>query len=89
MITHLFKDKNGYLIFLKDHTDKNNKYLIPDGAEKVEIKRGDNIILPLNVDTEFTKIFFNPKIEHLVNEYVGKDESFYKEECHVVDYLKK
>jgi hypothetical protein len=25
------------------------------GAEKVEIKRGDNIILPLNVDTEFTE----------------------------------
>ena len=22
IITHLFKDKNGYLIFLKDHTDK-------------------------------------------------------------------
>ena len=55
IITHLFKDKNGNLIFLKDYTDKQNKYLIPDGTEKVEIKRGDNIILPLNVDTEFTE----------------------------------
>ena len=177
-ITHLLQDKNGNQIFLKNYTTKQNRYLIPDGAERVEIKRGDNIILPLDVDTEFTdyvgdlkkvtyaeleengcrfktqylrqqnflkhklsqainisdiisiediasgrikeipadlikelensklarnqmistqfkhcihedaKIFFNPKIERLVNEYVGKDELFYKEECHVLDYLK-
>ena len=178
IITHLFLDKDGNQLFLKDYTTKQNRYLIPDGAEKVEITRGDNIILPLNVDTEFSdyvgylkkityaeleenscrfqtqylrqqnflkhklskainindiiniediasgrikeipvelleelknsklarnqmistqfkhcihddaKIFFNPKIEHLINEYVGKDELFYKKECHVLDYLK-
>ena len=55
IITHLFEDKNGNLIFLKDDTTKQNRYLIPDGAEKVEIRRVDNIILHLNVDTEFTE----------------------------------
>ena len=54
VITHLFQDKDGNQIFLKDYTTKQNRYLIPDGAEKVEIRRSDNIILPLNVDTEFT-----------------------------------
>ena len=178
VITHLLQDKNGNQIFLKNYTTKQNRYLIPDGAERVEIKRGDNIILPLNVDTEYTdytgvldkityaqleenscrfktqylrqqnflkhklsqsinisdiiniediasgrikeipvelvkelkncklarnqmistqfkhcihedaKIFFNPKIDYLVNEYVGKDELFYRKECHVLDYLK-
>ena len=58
VITHLFQDKDGNQIFLKDHTTKKNKYLISEVAEKVEIKRGDNVILYLNVDTEF-------------NDYVG------------------
>ena len=178
VITHLLQDKDGNQIFLKDYTTKQNRYLIPDGAEKVEIRRSDNIILPLNVDTEFTdyvgdlkkityaeleknscrfktqylrqqnflkhklsqsinindiisiediasgrikeisvellkelensklarnqmissqfkhcihengKIFFNSNIKRLVDEYVGKNELFYKENFHVLDYLK-
>ena len=54
IINHLLQDKDGNQVFLKDYTTRDNKYLISDGAENVKIKQGDNIILPLNVDTEFT-----------------------------------
>ena len=179
IINHLLQDKDGNQIFLKDYTTKNAKYLIPDGAENERIERGDNIILPFNVDCEFTDyvgmlnkityeqlaknddkfktqylrqqtflahktaqcvgylrqinlediasglikelpielleelesgkssrnqmistqfkhcmyddpiIFFNPKIKPLVDEYVGKNEEYYKEEFHGLDYLKQ
>ena len=179
IITDLFKDKNENQIFLKDHATKHNKHIIPEGAEKAEIKRSDNIALSVNVDTEYTdyvgslkkityeeleknncrfetqylrqqnflkhklsktinindikniediasglikeisvelshelenmklvrnqmistqfkhcihndeKIFFNPNIKHLIDEYVGKNELFYKENFHVLDYLKE
>lgn len=178
IITDLFKDKKGNQIFIKDCSTKTNKYLIPELAEKTKIKRTDDIILHLNVDTEYTdyvgalnkitfeeleknncrfktqylrqqnflkhklskninindikviediasglikeisvenlqelenskiasnqmistqfkhclyedgKIFFNPDIKHLVDKYVGKNEFFYKEDFHVLDYLK-
>lgn len=171
IINHLLQDKDGKQIFLRDYTTKKNKYLIPEEAEKIEIRKYDNIILPVNIDTEYTdyvgdlkkityeeleknncrfktqylrqqkflnykssqliieniasgrvkeiskellqelencklarnqmistqfkhcicedgKIFFNPKIEHLINEYVGKEELFYREEWYVLDYLK-
>jgi hypothetical protein len=54
IINHLLQDKDGNQIFLKDYTTKKAKYLIPEGAENEKIERGDNIILPFNVDCEFT-----------------------------------
>ena len=174
-----FCDDDGNQVFLKDYTNKNAKYLIPDGAENVKIQEKDNIILPVNIDTEFTDyvgmlnkitfeelaknddkfkvqylrqqkylaykkancvdafrtinlediasgnvkeipvellkeleksksarnqmistqvkhcvnddpiLFFNPQIKNLVSQYVGDKELFYKENFHVLDYLKQ
>jgi len=177
IITHLFKDKDKNQIFIKSFSNDADRYLIPEGAEKEDIKRSDNITLPITIDTEFTdyvgnlnkinledlerndnkfkvqyeaqqnylkrikeklslssditidnicsgliknipvnfleeaknckllrnqqistqlkhclyedgKLFFDPKMERLVKEYVGENESYYKENLHVIDYLK-
>jgi hypothetical protein len=64
-----FKCNDDNQIFLKDFQNE-SRYIIPDGTEKIEITEKDDIVLPINVDTEYTANLGNLKkltVEQLEN----------------------
>jgi hypothetical protein len=82
IINHLLQDIEKRQIFLKDYTRGGDKYLIPENIDKVKIKRSDDIILPINTDTEFTDYVGN--LNKITYEELAKNNDKFK-----VQYLRQ
>ena len=70
-----FKDINGNQYFLVDQPRK-IKYLLPQDIEKQEIEEDNNIILPINGDTEFNNYVSN--LSQITFEDLEKKQDYFK-----------
>lgn len=76
IINHLLQDKFGRQIFLKQFSNGQDRYLLPDNIEIIKITRFDNIMCPPVIDTEFTD--YIKKLEDITKEYLEENDNNFK-----------
>lgn len=71
-----FCDNEGRQIFIKSFSNGDDRYLIPENIEHVEIQPDDNIVLPVINDTEFTD--YTRNLENITTEFLEDNNDKFK-----------